>query len=134
MQLAGRVGSVLLIAVLSLPAFGGTICIAAFKPAPKDNLPNMSQDTWGPSAESVFTFQVGKRSPTAVHANETIAIKDVAVDRRVLVRVKLDQRPFESFWLNLGKEPNRRVCLWLYPGYWHWINNGWDPKLGCSCK
>ena len=110
---------------------GGTICIAAFKPATGDT-PNMTMETWGPAPESVFTFQVARHAPVAVHANETVPIKDVPVDRRVLVWVKLDGRPFESFWLDLRKEPNRRVCLWLYRGYWHWINTGWDAKLGCK--
>jgi len=51
-----------------------------------------------------------------------------------IVRVKLDERPFESFSINLRREPNQRVCLWLYPGYWHWINTGWNAKLGCTCN
>ena len=94
----------------------------------------MSQETWGPSATSVFTFQIGKRAAVSAHAGETVFLKDLPTDRRVLVRVKLDHRPFESFWLNLRTEPNRRACLWLYPGYWHWINTGWDEKHGCTCR
>jgi hypothetical protein len=144
MQVAAQVRSALSVIVLSLGALcavaapketghGGMICIAAFKPA-KDNLPNMSPETWGPSPKSVFTFQIGKRVPTAVHINETVVLRDVSVDHRILVRVKLDERPFESFWLNLRREPNHRVCLWLYPGYWHWIITGWNTSLGCTCK
>lgn len=146
MQVVVRVPlAILLIVILSSGAFcaaaapkethhAGVICIAAFKPAPKDNLPNMSSETWAPSPTSVFTFQIGRGTPRALHVNETVLITDVPVDRRVLVRVKLDDRPFESFWLDLRKEPNQHVCLWLYPGYWHWINTGWNPKLGCTCK
>jgi len=145
MEIAACTRSVLPLIVLSLGAFsavavpkdanhGGMICIAAFKPAPQDNLPNMSPETWGPSSKSVFTFQVGKLAPAAVHSSQTVSIRNVPADRRVLVRIKLDERPFESFWLNLRRESNQRVCLWLYPGYWHWINTGWNTKLGCTCK
>jgi len=63
----------------------------------------MSPETWGPSASSVFTFKVGKQAPVTVHSNEAVSIKDVPTDRRVLVRVQLDGRPFESFWIDLRK-------------------------------
>jgi hypothetical protein len=54
-------------------------------------------------------------------------------DKPVRIRVQLDSRPFETFQLDLSKAPGQRICLWLYPGYWHWIDQGWDPKLGCKC-
>ena len=139
MQIVARIGAVLLLlwassALAASKDAGGMICIAAFKPASINDGPNMSPETWGPSASSVFTFKVGKQTPVTVHPNEAVSIKDIPTDRRVLVRVQLDGRPFESFWIDLRKEPDQRVCLWLYPGYWHWINSGWKKNLGCTCK
>jgi len=139
MQPAARVSAVLLLlwassAVAATKGAGGMICIAAFKPASTDDGPNMSPETWGPSANSVFTFKVGRQAPVAVHSYDAVSIKDVPTDRRVLVRVQLDGRPFESFWIDLRKEPDQRVCLRLYRGYWHWIDSGWKKNLGCTCK
>ncbi|HYH47618.1 MAG TPA: hypothetical protein VEG34_18195, partial [Thermoanaerobaculia bacterium] len=56
------------------------------------------------------------------------------VDRKVKVEVRLDDKPFEAFWLNLGEDAEWRSCLWLRPGYWHWIDIGWDAVRGCKCE
>ncbi|HEX6904881.1 MAG TPA: hypothetical protein VF789_34555 [Thermoanaerobaculia bacterium] len=117
----------------------GVICIAPFDvkltpegfPVPE---PNMSKTTWGPSKDSKFTFRVDKKLKATVGKGEMVLIKDVPADRKVLVEIRLDGKPYESFRLDLRKEPDRRVCLWLYENYWHWVNLGWDPKLGCKCK
>ncbi len=61
------------------------------------------------------------------------AVRDLPTARRARVRVTLDGRPFETFSLDLGKTTDHRICLWLYPGYWHWIDNGWTEALGCKC-
>lgn len=111
----------------------GAICIAPFRadlPAPG---PLMST-TPAPTPASVFTFIVDKRLKASVRNGEMALLTGVPTDRKVMVQVRMDQRGFETFWLHLGKEPDKRVCLWLYPGYWHWIDNGWEPKLGCKCE
>jgi len=117
----------------------GVICIAPFdvKNPPGRNYasgPNMSQTTWAPSADSKFTFRVDKTLKATVGNGEMVLIKDVPADRKVLVEIRLDDKPFEAFRLDLRKEPDQRVCLWLYEGYWHWVNMGWDSKRGCKCK
>jgi hypothetical protein len=117
----------------------GVICIAPFDVmvSPEGVTlpePNMSPTTWGPSVDSKFTFRVDKKLKATVGKGEMVLIEDVPVDRKVLVEIRLDGKPFESFRLDLRKEPGQRVCLWLYGGYWHWIDLGWDPKLGCKCK
>lgn len=111
----------------------GVICIAPFRadrPAPG---PPMST-TPMPSPGTVFTFLVDKRLKASVRNGEMALITEVPTDRKVKVEVRTQTRGFETFWLHLGKEPEKRVCLWLYPGYWHWIDNGWNPKLGCKCE
>lgn len=90
--------------------------------------------TPAPQPSSVFTFIVDKRLKASVRNGEMARITGVPTDRKVMVEIRMQGKGFETFWLNLGKEPEKRVCLWLYPGYWHWINNGWDPKLGCKCE
>lgn len=112
----------------------GTVCIAPFHtPAPISE-PSLSENTWPPTAGSVFHFQIGKSAAADVRAEQTVTLHDLPADRRLLVRVTLDGRPFESFRIDLAREPKHRACYWLYPGYWHWINVGWEQKLGCSCK
>jgi hypothetical protein len=95
--------------------------------------PNMSQTTWPPSVSSTFVFRVGKRIKASVHNDEMVSITGVPVDRKVLVGIRLDGRPYESFWVDLRKARDRRVCLWLYEGYWHWVDTGWDEAKGCRC-
>ena len=90
--------------------------------------------TPAPSPNTVFTFIVDKRLKATVADGEMKMITGVPVDRRVKVEVRIDDRGFETFWLHLGKERDRRACLWLYTGYWHWINTGWDAKQGCKCE
>jgi hypothetical protein len=119
----------------------GVICIAPFhveEPEPgRPPLaagPNMSQTTWGPGADSVFTFRIDKRPRVAVRNHEMLLISGLPVDRKVKVEVRLDDKPFEAFSLNLGGKPEQRVCLWLYGGYWHWVDIGWDAVRGCKCE
>lgn len=114
----------------------GVICIAPFRMDEEIRSrysPTMST-TQAPSPDTVFNFIVDKRLKAAVKSGEMARITGVPVDRKVKVEVRAGKVGFETFWLHLGKERDQRVCLWLYPGYWHWINNGWDPKLGCKCE
>lgn len=117
----------------------GSLCIAPFHvearaPGEPPNAdPILSQTTWPPSAQSVFEFRIDGRPPIAVRNHEQIAVTGLAIDREVKVEVRLDGKPFESFRLELAEKPGHRICLWLYEGYWHWIDNGWEPKLGCRC-
>lgn len=117
------------------PAAGdtGVICIAPFEGAHLGSEPPMST-TPAPLPSTVFTFIVDKRLKATVRKGEMAQITGVPTDRKVKVEIRTQSQGFETFWLNLGKEPEKRVCLWLYPGYWHWINNGWEPKLGCKCE
>ena len=117
----------------------GVICIAPFKvEVPSPGMPPIVEPimstTRPPSATSKFTFRIDKKLKATVGNGEMVLIKGVPTDRKVLVEVRLDDEPFESFRLDLRKESGKRACLWLYGGYWHWINLGWDPKLGCRCK
>jgi hypothetical protein len=93
----------------------------------------MSQTTWAPSWDSTFTFRVDKRHETKVRNREMGRITGLPIDRKILVEVRLDGKPFEAFRLDLAQEQDQRVCLWLYPGYWHWVDMGWDTRKGCRC-
>lgn len=138
----GTAGWVFLLAMAgpaSASAKNGVICIAPFdvRNPPGRNYasgPNMSQTTWAPSADSKFAFRVDKTLKATVGNGEMVLIKDVPADRKVLVEIRLDGKPFESFRIDLREEDGRRVCLWLYGGYWHWVDLGWDAKRGCKCK
>jgi hypothetical protein len=117
----------------------GMICVAPFhvqpvsREHPPASEPLMSTTTWAPSADSKFVFRVGKTIKATVANHQMVAIHDVPADRKVLVGIRLDGKPFESFYVDLRKEKNRRICLWLYKGYWHWINTGWEEVQGCRC-
>jgi hypothetical protein len=137
------VGWILLLSMLAPMAASaqktGVICIAPFDVRTPEGRsyasgPNMSQTTWPPSTDSKFTFRIDKKLKATVGNGEMVLVEDVPADRKVLVEIRLDGKPFESFRLDLRKEPDQRVCLWLYGGYWHWVNLRWDPKLGCKCK
>ena len=112
----------------------GTICIAPFHAQQAPGEPNMSLTTWAPSSSSRFEFRIGKDSKHSAAEGEMVTIANVPADRKWLIGVRLDGRPFESFWIDLRREPRRRACFWLYPGYWHWINTGWEEGKGCRCK
>ena len=117
----------------------GAICLAPFHvatPAPGERTgsdPILSQTTWPPQHDSAFEFRVDRRPPIALRNHEMVAVTDLPLDHKVKVVVRLDGKPFEAFALDLGAAPDHRICLWLYPGYWHWIDNGWGPELGCKC-
>lgn len=111
----------------------GVICVAAFRIPDRGHGPNMSQTTWAPGADSKFEFRVGKNIKAIVPAGRMVQIGGVPADRKVMVGVRLDGKPFESFPIDLRKEEKRRACLWLYEGYWHWVNTGWDAVKGCRC-
>ena len=124
---------VLILAPLAMAAEKtGMICVAPFH-APTSNGPNMSNTTWAPSADSKFVFRVGKNLKATVANDQMVAIPDVPGDRKVLVGIRLDGHPYESFYVDLRKEQDRRLCLWLYEGYWHWVNTGWDEGKGFRC-
>lgn len=117
----------------------GSLCIAAFHieeralGEPPNADPILSSTTWPPSAKSVFEFRIDGRPAVTVRNHEMVAVAGLATDRKVKVEVRLDGKPFETFRLELGKKPGTRICLWLYEGYWHWIDNGWNAELGCRC-
>ena len=110
----------------------GVICVAAFQVPGLGAVLNMSQTTWGPSRDSKFEFRIGKIKAT-VPPDKMVTIAGVPADRKVMVGIRLDGKPFESFPIDLRKEEKRRACLWLYEGYWHWVNTGWDTVKGCRC-
>ena len=121
------------------PPKTGLICIAPFGAhVPADpNMPgdvNLSTATWPPTAASVFAFRLDGKQVAAVHLGEMAAVRGVALDRKVKLSIKLDGKPFESYPIDLGAEPDGRTCLWLYPGYWRWLNGPWDAKRGCKCE
>jgi hypothetical protein len=111
----------------------GVLCVAAFRTPPMGHGPNMSETTWAPRAGSKFEFRVGKNIKAIVPAGQMVKISGVPADRKVMVGVRLDGKPFESFPLDLREEEGRRACLWLREGYWHWTNSGWSKAHGCRC-
>ena len=122
------------------PKTEGVICVAPFHvKAPEPGMPpvpelSMSPTTWPPAHDSKFKFHVDGHLKATVANGEMVLISNLPTDRRVRIKVSLDGRPFEAFALDLGKAPEHRVCLWLYPDYWHWIDNGWSDNLGCKCR
>lgn len=118
----------------------GQLCLAPFhvpgaapgEPPPIGG-PNLSDTTWAPQHDSHFRFYVEGRLRATVADGESAYLQGLPTTKPIRVRVELDERPFESFSLDLAKAADHRICLWLYPGYWHWIDNGWDAQLGCKC-
>ena len=94
----------------------------------------MSDTTWPPSWDSKFTFRIDRKLRATVGSGERAFIRDLPVNRKILVEVRLDGKPFESFRLDLSRKEGQRTCLWLYSGYWHWVDMGWDEKKGCLCE
>ncbi len=137
--IAGGTGETAPAEVSDEPA--GGVCIAPFHVEKNDargrppvpSGPNMSQTTWGPSAASHFEFFVDGRLRATVGNDEMAWVGELPTQRAIRVRVILDGAPFESFALRLDKEPDRRVCLHLDTGYWHWIDSGWSKAYGCTC-
>ena len=115
------------------PPGDGQLCLAAFVKTASDVGEPSSQTTWAPQRDSHFTFFIDGQLRATVGKGEIAHVKELPTNQPIRVRVRLDDRPFESFNLSLSKAPDRRICLWLYPGYWHWIDRGWDAKLGCQC-
>lgn len=118
----------------------GELCIAPFRVprvAPGDpppiGEPSLSNTTWAPRYESRFRFYVDGSLRATVAVGDSAHLKELPLARPIQVRVMLDDRPFESFALDLAEARDHRICLWLYPGYWHWIDNGWHASLGCKC-
>lgn len=121
-------------------AESGTLCIAPFhRDEPKVGQPPnpgepLMSTTPAPSWRSTFSFRFDRSLETHVKNHEMKRVEGLRLDRRIQVEVRLDGKPFETFYLDFGGAPDHRICLWLYPGYWHWIDNGWNLKLGCKCQ
>src|SRR5215468_2262517 len=111
-----------LLATPAAPKNDGVICLKPFHAT--NAYPPMSMETWAPSPGSKFVFRVDKRITRTVAEGEAVEIRDIPTNRKVLVQITLDGKPFESFRVDLRKE--KRRCLRLDPGYWHWIE-------GCRC-
>ena len=113
------------------PLRAGEVCIAPFRADPAHG-PQMD-NTPAPLPSSKFLFRVDRRFTATVAQGEMGRIEHVPEDRKVLVEIRLDGKPFEAFWIDLREEEGQRVCLWLYSGYWHWVDLGWDDAHGCKC-
>ena len=114
--------SLVALMLVAAPKNDGAICLKPFRT--DAHYPPMSQETWAPSPGSKFIFRIDKRITRTVAEGEAAEIRDIPTNRKVLVQITLDGKPFESFRLDLRKE--KRRCLRLDPGYWHWIE-------GCRC-
>src|SRR4030095_15001320 len=90
----------------------GAICIAPFH-VPMPLGPNMSDTTWPPTTLSKFTFRLDKKLKATVGQGEMALITGVPRNRKVLVEVRLDGKPYESFRLDLRKEPESTPRTWL---------------------
>ncbi len=119
------------------PESSGRVCIAAFTPPSKDQVPSeptmsVAHTTWAPGEQSTFSFQFDQRAPVIVSKGQSMLIEALPLNQELRIKVRLDDQPFESFVLRLDAETPQR-CLWFYPGYWHWVDNGWEARLGCDC-
>lgn len=115
---------------------GGSICIAPFDAASETvpgEVPNMSQSTWGPGESSRFDFRYDARHRTRLRQGERGLLEGLPLDRKFRIAIRLDGKPFETLTLDFSEKPEARLCLWLYPGYWHWVDVGWDESKGCTC-
>ena len=109
----------------------GAVCIAPFKT--DFSGPQMLMDRPAPGAKGKYSFRIDKKLTATVAAGERELITGVPADRKVLVEVRLDGKPTESFRIDLRESKEKRVCLWLYEGYWNWqIDHDWGRK-GCRC-
>ncbi len=93
---------------------------------PSPGEPSLSQTTWAPQHDSRFTFFVNGHQSATLADGQMAYLTGLPTNKPIRVRARLDGRPFEAFSLDLSRATDHRICLWLYPGYWHWINNGWD--------
>lgn len=112
------------------PATVGSICIAAFHPDPGHG---PSMDLPGPGPDSHYTFRVDGGEPVTLAVGERHRFDDVRADRRVVIAVRLDGKPTESLRVDLGNEPEHRLCLVLRRGYWHWVDGLLETSRGCTC-
>lgn len=134
----------LLLAALALPGMAtseenptatGSLCIAPFKADDYSTGPPMLMEFSSPSSKTTYSFRVDKKFRATVGEGQMAHLEGLPLDRKVLVEVRMNGKPMEAFRLDLRNQgDNNRVCLWLYPGYWHWINTGWDSMLGCRCE
>ena len=86
------------------------------------------------SATSKFTFRIDEDLKATVGSGEMVLIKDVPADRKVLSWRSASTGNLSKACGSICERKTTGGCPWLYGGYWHWIDLGWDPKLGCKCK
>ena len=114
------------------PQATGAVCIAPFKT--DFSGPQMLMDRPAPGAHGKYSFHIDKKLKATVGSDERRLITGVPTDRQVLVEVRLDGKPTESFRIDLSQDPENRVCLWLREGYWNWqVDHGWHWRRACRC-
>lgn len=111
----------------------GAVCIAPFQGSDRP-AEQMLMDRPAPGAKSQYSFRIARKLEATVGSGERKLITGVPADRKVLVEVRLNGKPTESFWIDLRQDPDKRACLWLYEGYWNWqVDHGWKWRKGCRC-
>jgi hypothetical protein len=134
-----RLGAVLLLALgIALPGGaaegekgGGSICIAPFHQDPSHG---PAMDLQGPGPGSKYSFHIDRKTVATVGEGERELVEDLPADRKVLVEVRLDGKPTESFRIDFRQNPEKRLCFWLYSGYWHWLVSDYpDKSRDCTC-
>jgi hypothetical protein len=110
---------------------GGAICIAPFDSSSYSG-PNM--DLQGPGPRSKYSFRINRKNVATVGNGERKLVEGLPENERLLVEVRLGGTPTESFWIDFRNNPEKRLCFWLYPGYWHWLVSEYpDPSRDCTC-
>jgi hypothetical protein len=111
----------------------GAVCIAPFHGSDVP-VEQMLMDRPAPGAKGKYSFRIAKKLEATVGSGERKVVTGVPADRKVLVEVRLDGKPTESFWIDLRKAEEKRACLWLYRGYWNWqVDPAWNWRPGCRC-
>ena len=119
------------------PPSQGMICIAPFHAEPGSfgvHRPPMPDPTWGIAPNSIFEFRIDGRLRATVTNAQMAMISGLPTDRRIKVLVVHNHQPYETVSVDFRRQPEPRICLWMDPGRWRWINIAWKEALGCRCK
>jgi hypothetical protein len=105
----------------------GKVCVQPISSGPKSNW--KGNDT-GATERSVFTVRIDDLPAIRVSTNSSGVFTNLALTKRHLIKIQLDNKPLTSFWFSFDSRGDH-LRLWYNEFYGTW--QLWDARASARC-